>query len=51
MARIIFKCILQKWDGNIDWIDLDQDRDRWQWGICECSNEHWGSINYGEFLD
>jgi hypothetical protein len=26
--RIILKCIFRKWDGNMDWIDLAQDRDR-----------------------
>jgi hypothetical protein len=29
-GRIILKCILEKWDGGIDWIDLDMDRDRWR---------------------
>jgi len=30
-GRIILKWIFQKWDwgGGMDWIDLDQDRDRW----------------------
>jgi hypothetical protein len=27
---IILKWILEKWDGGMDWIDLAQDRDRWQ---------------------
>jgi hypothetical protein len=27
---IILKWILKKWDGSMDWIDLAQDRDRWQ---------------------
>ena len=27
--RIILKCILRKWDGGIDWINLAQDRSRW----------------------
>jgi hypothetical protein len=27
--RIIIYCILEKWDGGTDWIDLAQDRDRW----------------------
>jgi hypothetical protein len=32
-GRIISKWILEKWDGGsggMDWIDLAQDKDRWQ---------------------
>jgi hypothetical protein len=29
-GMIILKCILEKWDGGMDWIDLAQDRDRWR---------------------
>jgi hypothetical protein len=30
-GRIIFKCILKKWDVvGMDWIDLAQDWDRWR---------------------
>jgi hypothetical protein len=29
-GRIIFRWIFRKWDGGMDWIDLAQDRDRWQ---------------------
>ena len=29
-GRIILRWILRKWDGGMDWIDLAQDRDRWQ---------------------
>jgi hypothetical protein len=29
-GRIILKCILKKWDGGMDWIELAQDRDRWR---------------------
>ena len=28
--RIISKLIFKKWDGDTDWIDLAQDRDRWR---------------------
>jgi hypothetical protein len=31
-GRIILKWILKKWDwggGDVDWIDMAQDRDRW----------------------
>jgi hypothetical protein len=27
---IILKCILEKWDGDTDWIDLAKVRDKWQ---------------------
>ena len=29
-GRMILKFILVKWDESIDWIDLAQERDRWQ---------------------
>jgi hypothetical protein len=30
-GRIILKWIFRMWDGGgMDWIDLDQDRDRWR---------------------
>jgi hypothetical protein len=29
-GRIILKSIFKKWNGSIDWIDVAQDRDRWQ---------------------
>jgi hypothetical protein len=32
--------------GDMDWIELAQDRD-----TCECGNEPLGSIKCGEFLD
>ena len=28
-GRIIIKRIFKKWDGNVDWISLAQDRGRW----------------------
>jgi hypothetical protein len=27
-GRIIFRCIFKKWDGDMGWIELAQDRDR-----------------------
>jgi hypothetical protein len=49
-GRIILRCIFRKWDvGGMDWIELAQDRDRWQ-GTCEYGNETLGSIKCGEFL-
>jgi hypothetical protein len=29
-GRIIAKWILKKWDRDMDWIELAQDRDRWR---------------------
>jgi hypothetical protein len=29
-GRLIFKWIFKKWDEGVDWIQLPQDRDRWQ---------------------
>jgi hypothetical protein len=29
-GRIILKRILEKWDGRMDWIDLDQYKARWR---------------------
>jgi hypothetical protein len=37
--------------GDVEWIHLAQDTDRWQAGSCEHSNEPSGSIKFGEFLD
>ena len=36
--------------GDMDWLDLVQDRDRWQ-GTCKCGNEPLGSIKCGELID
>jgi hypothetical protein len=29
-GRIILKLIFERLDGGMDWINLDQDRDRWR---------------------
>jgi hypothetical protein len=29
-GRIILKWIFKQWDGGMDWIELDEDRDRWR---------------------
>jgi hypothetical protein len=29
-GRIILKWILDKWDGDMNWLDLAQDRNRWR---------------------
>jgi hypothetical protein len=39
-GRIILKGILKKWDGDMDWIDLSQDRDRW-WALVNVVMNLW----------
>ena len=29
-GRVILNVICKRWDGGMDWIYLDQDRDRWR---------------------
>jgi hypothetical protein len=29
-GRIVLKWIFNKWDGDMDWIDMAKDRDRWR---------------------
>ena len=50
-GRIILRWIFRKWDvGGMDWIDLVQDRDRWQ-ALVNAVMKLRGSIKCGEFLD
>jgi hypothetical protein len=36
--------------GGMERIDVAQDRDRWP-RACECGDEIWACINFGEFFD
>jgi len=49
-GRIILRWILRKWDVGYG---LDRAGSGWEQvvGICECGNEHSGSIKCREFLD
>jgi hypothetical protein len=48
--RIILKLILQKFDGGHG-LDQSGSGEGQVVGCCECSNEPFGSINSGEFLE
>ena len=37
-GRIILKWIFRKWDGGMDWLDLAQNRGRWQAVVNEVMN-------------
>jgi hypothetical protein len=28
--KIILKCIFKEWDGDVNWIYLSEDKDRWR---------------------
>jgi hypothetical protein len=47
-GRILLNCILRRWTGGMDQIDLALDRDRWE--AVECSSEPLGLIKCGELL-
>jgi hypothetical protein len=49
-GKIILRWIFKKWKGDMNWIDLAQDRDRWA-GCGECGDEPSVSIKCGEFLE
>ena len=46
-GRIILKCVYNKWDGRMGWIDLAQERD----SSCECSKKSPVSKICGGFFD
>jgi hypothetical protein len=48
-ARMVLKLIVEKWDDNMNWIDLAQDRDRWR--CCEVGDELLVSIKCGKTFD
>jgi hypothetical protein len=49
-GRIILKCIFKTWDGDMDWIDLAQARDRWR-ALVNAVMNLWVSLNAGNFRD
>jgi hypothetical protein len=49
-GRIILKRMLEKYERGMDWIDLVQNRDRWQALVNAVMNRP-GSITCGKFLE
>ena len=47
--RIILRWIFWKWDGDVDWIDMAQEKTGG--GSCKRVNKHSVSIKYREFVD
>jgi len=49
-GRIILRWIFSKWGcGDMDWIDLAQDRDKW-WALANVVRNFWVLQNMGNFL-
>jgi hypothetical protein len=49
-GTIILKWMVEKWDGGMDWIDLAQDRNRWQAVVNKATNLRVPK-NAGNFLN
>jgi hypothetical protein len=47
-GRLILKWIIKNWDGDMDWIDLVQDRERWRTLVNAAMNTRI-SLNVGNF--
>jgi len=47
---IILKMIFKKCDGDMDWVNVAQDMERWR-ALVECGNEPMSSMKCGKFLD
>jgi len=47
---IVLKCVFKKWDGEA-WTGLIGLRIGQVTGACDCDNEPFGVMKYGEFLD
>jgi hypothetical protein len=50
-GRILLKWIFEKWGVVMNWIYLNQDRDRWRAVVKVRNDEPSGSVKCGEFLD
>jgi hypothetical protein len=48
-GRIVLKWIFKKWDWGMDWIELAQDRVRWQ-AVVNVIMNLWVPYNAGNFL-
>ena len=48
-GRIILRWIFRMWDGDMDWIDLSQESDRW-WVLVSAVMNVWVPKNLGNFL-
>jgi hypothetical protein len=47
--RIILKWIFEKWDGDMNWMDLAQDRNRWRAVVNAVMNLRFSKMR-GNFL-
>jgi hypothetical protein len=49
-GMIILKYVFEKWDGDMDWIDLAQDRDKW-WAVVNDKMNLRNFLKSGKFFD